>query len=134
MNLSNPFNRSGKFASSYAQQLHIIKTYLVSERGVDLELIPENERLSVELLVHHHSHDAHHRRAAVVQLLGPQINLISLVSCPGPESDRELTGSEITNEGSLLLLKGRFQQANSHKNGEQISGTQFENGIFNNQG
>jgi hypothetical protein len=71
-------------------RVHYIKSLsLVTERGVNLELIEEDEWLPVELLVDHHPEDAHLGRAAVVQLPGPQIHHVGLSPREISESDGE---------------------------------------------
>lgn len=64
-------------------------TSLVAEGGVNFKLIKEDERLSVELLVDHHSEDAHLSRTAVVQLPGPQVDHVGLSPRERSESDGE---------------------------------------------
>ena len=77
------------FLFKLSDRVHdILNLSLVTERGVNLELIKEDERLSVELLVDHHPEDAHLGRAAVVQLPGPKVDHVGL----GPREFSESYG------------------------------------------
>mmetsp|Transcript_12903 Transcript_12903/g.27867 ORF Transcript_12903/g.27867 Transcript_12903/m.27867 type:complete len:233 (-) Transcript_12903:53-751(-) len=127
MSLSDPTHNPEKMLSS--RILHFPARYLVTERSVDVELVEENEGFSIKLLVNHHSKDTHLRRTPVVQLPGPQVDHIFLISCEGSESNRECRRREITREGSLLLFPGNFQKTGSQKDGNQVLGTDLENGL-----
>lgn len=62
-------------------------------RSINLELIEENERLSIKLLVYHHSKNAHLCSTAIVQLPRPQIDHVSLATCIWSESNWEFGGT-----------------------------------------
>lgn len=96
---------------------------------VDIELIKEDERLSIKLLVNHHSKDTHLSSTSVIQFPGTQVNHILLSSGPGSESNGEGGGTEVSGEGSLLLLPQNFQKSSGQGNGDQILSTNLENGL-----
>mmetsp|Transcript_32227 Transcript_32227/g.67785 ORF Transcript_32227/g.67785 Transcript_32227/m.67785 type:complete len:271 (-) Transcript_32227:67-879(-) len=98
--------------------------------GIDFELVEENEGLSIKLLMNHHSKNTHLCRTAIVQLPGPQVNHILLSSCIGSESNGELGSTEISWEGSLLLLPGQFQKSGGQSDGDQVLVTNLENGFM----
>jgi hypothetical protein len=57
--------------------------------SIDIKLIKEDEGLSIQLLMNHHTEDAHLCRTAIVQLSGPQINHIGFSSCKWSETNGE---------------------------------------------
>jgi hypothetical protein len=62
-------------------------------RSINLELIEENEGLSIKLLVYHHPKNAHLSCTAIVQLPSPQVNHVSLAPCVWSKSNREFSGT-----------------------------------------
>lgn len=101
----------------------------MGEGGVDVELIEEDEGLSVELLVHHHSENTHLGRAAVVELPGPQVDHVLLAPREGSESDGERGGAEVSGEGSRLLLPGELQKSGSEEDGDQVLNANLEHAL-----
>lgn len=94
--------------------------------SVHIELVEEDERLSVELLVHKHTEDTHHSGTAIVKLLSPEVDFVSLRSGKFSESDREFGSGEVSREGSLLLLPGGLKEPSDSENGEEIDGINLE--------
>lgn len=77
---------------------HQSNKYLVDRRGIDVELIKEDERLSIKLLMNHHTKDTHLCGTSIVQLPCPQIDHISLITCIWSKADGKSGGAEITGE------------------------------------
>lgn len=93
---------------------------LVGKRSVDVESVKKDEGLSTELLVHHHTEDAHLRGPSIVQFLRSQINHVFLTSRERSESDREFGRTEISRERTLLLLPPtNLEEAGNGKNRQE---------------
>mmetsp|Transcript_25349 Transcript_25349/g.39792 ORF Transcript_25349/g.39792 Transcript_25349/m.39792 type:complete len:226 (+) Transcript_25349:226-903(+) len=98
--------------------------YLVSRKwSIDVELIKEDERLSIELFMNHHTKDTHLCGTSVVQLPCPQIDHILLTSCIWSKSNRPWRRTEISWEGSLLLLPRNFKESGGEENRNQELGS-----------
>ena len=90
---------------------------------IDVKLIKENERLSIKLLMNHHTKDTHLCGTAIVQLPCPQVFHISLISCKWSKSNGECGRTEIAGEGSSLLLPDYLKEAGSEENWNQVLGS-----------
>lgn len=101
----------------------------VSEWCVDVKLVEENERFSIQLFVNQHTKNTHHSSTAIVQLLGPQINHISFCLRKGPKSNGESSSRKVTRETSLLLFPQDLQSTSRQKDRDKVDGIDLENGI-----
>mmetsp|Transcript_1746 Transcript_1746/g.2816 ORF Transcript_1746/g.2816 Transcript_1746/m.2816 type:complete len:204 (-) Transcript_1746:27-638(-) len=73
--------------------------------------------------VDHKSQNTHLCGTSIVQLPCPQIDHILLISCIWSKSNGKAGGTEISGEGSLLLLPGNFKESGGEENRDQELGS-----------